>query len=86
VNHAETIALRDAGDKARGGTAYVSLEPHAHHGRTPPCTDALIQAGIQRVVAPIEDLNPRVSGKDLRICETQGSKFTPVYSPTKPLK
>jgi riboflavin biosynthesis protein RibD len=63
VNHAETIALRDAGDKARGGTAYVSLEPHAHHGRTPPCTDALIQAGIQRVVAPIEDLNPRVSGK-----------------------
>jgi diaminohydroxyphosphoribosylaminopyrimidine deaminase/5-amino-6-(5-phosphoribosylamino)uracil reductase len=63
VNHAETIALRQAGDKARGGTAYVSLEPHAHHGRTPPCTDALIEAGIQRVVAPIEDLNPKVSGK-----------------------
>jgi len=63
VNHAETIALRQAGDKAQGGTAYVSLEPHAHHGRTPPCTDALIEAGIQRVVAPIEDLNPKVSGK-----------------------
>ena len=63
VNHAETIALRQAGDKARGGTAYVSLEPHAHHGRTPPCTDALIEAGIQRVVAPIEDLNPKVLGK-----------------------
>ena len=63
LNHAETIALAAAGDQARGGTAYVSLEPHAHHGRTPPCTDALIAAGIKRVVAPIEDLNPKVSGK-----------------------
>ena len=63
VKHAETIALELAGQRARGGTAYVSLEPHAHHGRTPPCTDALIAAGIQRVVAPIEDLNPKVSGK-----------------------
>jgi diaminohydroxyphosphoribosylaminopyrimidine deaminase/5-amino-6-(5-phosphoribosylamino)uracil reductase len=63
LKHAETIALAEAGDKARGGTAYVSLEPHAHHGRTPPCSDALIAAGIKRVVAPIEDLNPKVSGK-----------------------
>jgi diaminohydroxyphosphoribosylaminopyrimidine deaminase / 5-amino-6-(5-phosphoribosylamino)uracil reductase len=63
VKHAETIALELAGDKARGGTAYVSLEPHAHYGRTAPCTDALIAAGIKRVVAPIEDLNPKVSGK-----------------------
>ena len=63
LKHAETIALAVAGEKARGGTAYVSLEPHAHHGRTPPCTDALIAAGIKRVVAPIEDLNPKVSGK-----------------------
>jgi len=63
VKHAETIALELAGQRARGGTAYVSLEPHAHHGRTPPCTDALISAGIKRVVAPIEDLNPKVSGK-----------------------
>jgi diaminohydroxyphosphoribosylaminopyrimidine deaminase / 5-amino-6-(5-phosphoribosylamino)uracil reductase len=63
VKHAETLALAHAGEKARGGTAYVSLEPHAHHGRTPPCTDALIAAGIKRVVAPIEDLNPKVSGK-----------------------
>ncbi len=63
LNHAETIALATAAEKARGGTAYVSLEPHAHHGRTPPCTDALIAAGIKRVVAPIEDLNPKVSGK-----------------------
>lgn len=63
VKHAETIALDLAGEKARDGTAYVSLEPHAHYGRTAPCTDALIAAGIKRVVAPIEDLNPRVSGK-----------------------
>src|ERR1044071_1075492 len=63
IKHAETLALDIAGERARGGTAYVSLEPHAHHGRTPPCTDALLAAGIKRVVAPIEDLNPKVSGK-----------------------
>src|SRR6185295_9769051 len=63
VKHAETLALDQAGEKARGATAYVSLEPHAHHGRTAPCTDALIAGGIRRVVAPIEDLNPKVSGK-----------------------
>src|SRR6476661_10561975 len=63
VIHAEAIALQQAGDAARGGSAYVSLEPHSHHGKTPPCTDALIAGGIKRVVAPIEDLNPRVSGK-----------------------
>lgn len=63
VTHAEIIALNQAGARARGGTAYVSLEPHAHFGRTKPCTDALINAGIKRVVAPIEDPNPLVSGK-----------------------
>lgn len=63
IKHAETLALEIAGEKARGGTAYVSLEPHAHHGRTPPCTDALMTAGVKRIVAPIEDLNPKVSGK-----------------------
>ncbi len=63
IKHAETIALEHAGEFARGATAYVSLEPHAHQGRTPPCTDALINAGIKRVVAPIEDPNPKVSGK-----------------------
>jgi diaminohydroxyphosphoribosylaminopyrimidine deaminase / 5-amino-6-(5-phosphoribosylamino)uracil reductase len=62
IKHAETLALEQAGERARDGTAYVSLEPHAYHGRTPPCTDALIRAGIKRVVAPIEDPNPRVSG------------------------
>ena len=63
VKHAETIALEQSGDRARGGTAYVSLEPHAHRGRTQPCTDALIKAGIKRVVSPIEDANPKVSGR-----------------------
>jgi diaminohydroxyphosphoribosylaminopyrimidine deaminase/5-amino-6-(5-phosphoribosylamino)uracil reductase len=63
LKHAETYALEQAGARAKGATAYVSLEPHAHHGRTPPCTDALIKAGIARVVAPIEDPNPKVSGK-----------------------
>src|SRR2546427_9118868 len=63
VNHAETIALEQAGEHARGATAYISLEPHAHQGRTPPCTEALIKAGIKRIVAPIEDPNPKVSGR-----------------------
>src|SRR5829696_7631676 len=62
VTHAEVIALKQAGERAQGGIAYVSLEPHAHHGKTPPCTEALVQAGITRVVASIEDPNPLVSG------------------------
>ncbi|HVS80339.1 MAG TPA: bifunctional diaminohydroxyphosphoribosylaminopyrimidine deaminase/5-amino-6-(5-phosphoribosylamino)uracil reductase RibD [Pyrinomonadaceae bacterium] len=63
VKHAETLALAQAGTRTRGATAYVSLEPHAHHGRTTPCTDALVKAGIKRVVAPIEDPNPKVFGR-----------------------
>src|SRR5437660_5763265 len=63
VKHAETAALEQAGERAQGATAYISLEPHAHRGRTPPCTDALIKAGVKRVVAPIEDPNPKVSGR-----------------------
>jgi diaminohydroxyphosphoribosylaminopyrimidine deaminase / 5-amino-6-(5-phosphoribosylamino)uracil reductase len=62
VKHAETLALEQARE-AVGATAYVSLEPHAHQGRTPPCTEALIKAGIKRVVAAIEDPNPRVCGR-----------------------
>jgi diaminohydroxyphosphoribosylaminopyrimidine deaminase/5-amino-6-(5-phosphoribosylamino)uracil reductase len=63
VKHAEVLALEQAGDNARGGTLYINLEPHSHQGRTPPCTDALIAAGIQRVVASMPDPNPKVSGK-----------------------
>ncbi len=60
--HAEVNALAEAGAGARGATAYVTLEPCCHQGRTPPCTDALVAAGIQRVFYSIRDPNPRVSG------------------------
>jgi diaminohydroxyphosphoribosylaminopyrimidine deaminase / 5-amino-6-(5-phosphoribosylamino)uracil reductase len=63
VKHAEILALEQAGTKARGGTLYINLEPHAHQGRTPPCTDALITAGIRRVLASMADPNPKVSGR-----------------------
>jgi diaminohydroxyphosphoribosylaminopyrimidine deaminase/5-amino-6-(5-phosphoribosylamino)uracil reductase len=63
VKHAEILALEAAGARARGGTLYINLEPHAHQGRTPPCTDALIGAGIARVMAAMPDPNPQVSGR-----------------------
>lgn len=61
--HAETIALLSAGEAARGATLYVTLEPCSHHGATPPCADAIIAAGISRVVSAIEDPDPRVAGR-----------------------
>ena len=63
--HAEIEALREAGERARGATLYVTLEPCRHFGRTPPCTAALIAAGVSRVVAAIEDPNPAEQGKGI---------------------
>jgi diaminohydroxyphosphoribosylaminopyrimidine deaminase / 5-amino-6-(5-phosphoribosylamino)uracil reductase len=72
IKHAETLALEQAGNLAKSATAYVSLEPHAHFGKTPPCTDALIASGIKRVVAPIEDPNPKVSGRGFEHLRSAG--------------
>ncbi len=72
VTHAEVIALQEAGSLAKGGTAYVSLEPHSYRGRTKPCTEALINAGIRRVVCPMEDPNPLVSGKGFQVLRENG--------------
>lgn len=70
--HAERVALEAAGAKARGATAYVSLEPCCHHGKTPPCTDALIEAGVARVIMAMRDPNPLVSGAGLELLRAQG--------------
>jgi len=70
--HAEILALEQAGGRGGGGTLYINLEPHAHQGRTPPCTDALIAAGIRRVVASMADPNPKVSGRGFERLRASG--------------
>jgi diaminohydroxyphosphoribosylaminopyrimidine deaminase/5-amino-6-(5-phosphoribosylamino)uracil reductase len=74
--HAEIVAIEQAGEKARGATLYVTLEPCNHHGRTPPCTEAIVRAGIARVVAGCRDPNPNVAGGGLEKLASQGVQVT----------
>ena len=74
MEHAEIMALNQAGETARGATMYVTLEPCCHHGRTPPCTDSIIKAGISEVNIAVADPNPLVSGKGIECLEAAGIK------------
>ena len=71
-DHAEVVALKQAGEKAKGGTLYVTLEPCCHHGKTPPCVDAILKAGIKHVVAACQDANPKVAGKGIEQLKQKG--------------
>ncbi len=70
--HAEVIAIREAGERAQGATLYVNLEPCCHRGKTPPCTQAIINTGISKVIASIKDPNPQVNGKGFQELDSQG--------------
>jgi len=72
VKHGEAVALQQAGSRSRGGTLFVNLEPCCHQGRTPACTDAIIAAGVKRVVAAMTDPNPRVAGKGFAVLRAAG--------------
>src|SRR5262245_45324091 len=72
IHHAEVLALQQAGPAARGATVYTSLEPCSHFGRTPPCAQALIQAGVSRVVTAMRDPNPAVNGVGLHMLQQAG--------------
>ena len=73
--HAEVIAMEVAGEQARGGTLYVNLEPCSHHGRTAPCADAVIAAGIKRVICSMLDPNPLVAGRGAEKLRNAGIQF-----------
>lgn len=70
--HAEILALQQAGERAAGATVYVTLEPCSHHGKTPPCTEALVDAGVSRVVAAMQDPNPSVAGSGFEYLRSRG--------------
>lgn len=70
--HAEIHAIRMAGEQVRGATIYVTLEPCSHHGRTGPCAEAIVQAGIKKVVVATLDPNPLVSGRGIKILQDAG--------------
>lgn len=91
LKHAEVIALEEAGERARGATLYLNLEPCSHHGRTPPCAEAVVRSGVSRVVVAMEDPNPLVSGRGLALlkeagievavglCETEARRLNEIF-------